>query len=102
MVSLAPSPRAPFAPYAPGYVPRLGPASVLHEAIRDNVETFLEEARERTAHGMGVPPFVEEELLAFLRCGDLAHGFARVRCGDCTAAHLVDATSSPAAAATDG
>ena len=70
---------APFAPYPPGYVPRHGAASALHEAIPENVETFLAEACERTAHNMGVPRFVEEELRAILRCGVLVHGFARVQ-----------------------
>jgi len=28
-------------------------------------------------------PIVERSVTAFLRCGDLDEGFARVRCGDC-------------------
>ena len=78
-----------------GYAPRLGECSPLHRAVRDSVETFLADARERSEHGFGVPRFVEEELRGFLRCGVLAYGFARVRwyaageprldasCGDC-------------------
>ncbi len=30
-----------------------------------------------------VPRFCRREVAAFLRCGILAHGFARVHCGDC-------------------
>jgi hypothetical protein len=30
-----------------------------------------------------LPPFVVAEFRKFLRSGVLAHGFARVRCGDC-------------------
>ncbi len=28
-------------------------------------------------------PIVERSVTAFLKCGDLHQGFARVRCGDC-------------------
>jgi len=48
----------------------------------------------RQVHGQGsesVPAYVERELSASLACWILAHGFARARCPDCTAAHLVDA-----------
>ena len=68
---------------APGYVPRLGERSLLHEVMRDNVETFLANARDRSEHGFGVPMFVAKELRGFLRCGVLAHGFIRIRCGAC-------------------
>ncbi len=39
--------------------------------------------------GSGVPGFVVNEFRKFLRCGVLAHGFARVRCGDCAFERLV-------------
>ena len=51
--------RAMLPPFAPGYVPRPVEASVLHVAVRENMETFLARARERTEHGFGVPRFVE-------------------------------------------
>ena len=66
-------------PFAPGYVPRLTERSVLHEVVRENLETFLAQARARTEHGFGVPRFVDEEFRAFIRCGVINHGFARVR-----------------------
>jgi hypothetical protein len=37
--------------------------------------------RARTAHGL--PRYAERELDKYLRCGVLAHGFARVRCSAC-------------------
>ena len=37
----------------------------------------------------GLPRFVEDEFRAFLRCGFLAGGFARFRCGDCRTERLV-------------
>ena len=33
--------------------------------------------------GDGVPPWVERDFRAYLRCGILAHGFARARCSGC-------------------
>src|SRR5262249_13995573 len=37
--------------------------SVLHSVIRDHLETFLAEARDRSDDGAGLPGFVEDELL---------------------------------------
>jgi Transposase zinc-binding domain len=42
-----------------------------------------------TARGRGLPAFVERELRAYLDCGILARGFARVRCPDCGFERLV-------------
>jgi hypothetical protein len=39
--------------------------------------------------GEGVAGWVEEDFRAYLRCGILAHGFARIRCDDCAAERLV-------------
>jgi hypothetical protein len=60
-------------------------ATPLFDAVRENVETFVVEARARGEHGFGVPRFVESELRGFLRCGVLAYGFARVKCRECNA-----------------
>ena len=70
-------------PFTPGYVPRLAERSVLHEVVRETLETFLAQARARTEHGFGVPRLLDEEFRAFIRCGVINHGFARVRCGTC-------------------
>ena len=43
--------------------------------VREHLETFLAEARERGG-GDGVPAFVERELREFLTCGVMARGFA--------------------------
>ncbi|MBC7941221.1 MAG: transposase zinc-binding domain-containing protein [Chitinophagaceae bacterium] len=43
--------------------------------------TFFEQA-EATA-GADLPQFVKDEFDAFQECGILAHGFMRLRCGDC-------------------
>jgi len=39
--------------------------------------------------GFGLPGFVEQTFAAYLRCGILAHGFARVRCKDCGDERLI-------------
>ena len=50
---------------------------------RSHLATFLAEARERSPYGAGLLLSVETEFAAYLDCGILARGFARVRCGDC-------------------
>jgi hypothetical protein len=57
------------------YVRRQPEQSVLHGVVREHLETFLAEARERGG-GDGVPRFVERELREFLTCGVMARGFA--------------------------
>ena len=56
---------------------------MLHSVVREHLATFLAEAEERSASGHGLPGFVREEFERYLRCGILAHGFARVRCTAC-------------------
>ena len=77
------------APGATGYQRRRPDATVLHGVVRDHLDSFLADARARTAHGFGVPRHVERELRSYLRCGVLAHGFVRVRCVDCGVDRLV-------------
>jgi len=53
---------------------------VLYQVVRDHVETLRAEAA-RLRDGEGLPAFVDREFRDFLRCGWLAGGFARFRCG---------------------
>ena len=56
----------------------------LYQVLAQHLETFLERARAAAPEGeAGLPWFVERELRAYLRCGILAYGFARVHCSDC-------------------
>ena len=55
--------------------------STLYRLVQQHCASFLEQA-ERAA-GAKVPRFVQDEFEAFLKCGILAHGFVRLRCGDC-------------------
>ena len=68
------------------YTPHRPEQTLLHRTIREQLETFLQQSRER---GRPVPRFVEQELRAFLRCGVLAHGFLRLHCDDCGHDRLV-------------
>ena len=43
----------------------------------------------RSRGGSGLPQFVKDEFDAFLECGILAHGFLRLRCGECGHEKLV-------------
>ena len=74
-------------PLASGYQRRTPERTVLHELVSRHAQTLLAELRD--ADGRGLPRHVERELAAYLRCGLLAHGFARVRCQTCAAEILV-------------
>lgn len=54
--------------------------TVLYRLVREHLETYLARAEEADPLGGGVPRFVEARFRAYLRCGILAHGFARARC----------------------
>jgi len=71
--------RRPYARHAPE-------TTLLSQVVATHLETFL--AR-RADDGAFLPRFVERELRAYLACGILAHGFARVRCGACGDEKLV-------------
>jgi hypothetical protein len=56
--------------------------TLLHQVVRQNWKTFLAEVAART-DGSSLPGHVTAEFERYLRCGILAHGFARVRCTAC-------------------
>jgi hypothetical protein len=55
--------------------------------LLSHLQTFLARADERA--GPGLPRFVRRELYAYLDCGILANGFARVHCSSCGRDELV-------------
>ena len=59
---------------------------MLYEVVQTHLEPFLARRADEEAW---LPRFVEKELRAYLACGILAHGFARVRCGGCGDERLV-------------
>ena len=57
------------------------PATTLYRLVQQHAATFFAETE--AAAGADLPQFVKDEFDAFLECGILAHGFLRLRCGDC-------------------
>ncbi len=70
------------------YEPRRPGEGLLYRIVQEHWETFRAEAG-RLRDGEGLPAFVDDEFQNFLRCGWLAGGFARFRCGGCGAERLV-------------
>jgi len=64
----------------PEYVRHRPEETLLYKTIQQNLNSFLAhcEALEKP-----VPNFVKDEFAAYLRCGILAHGFARIYCQEC-------------------
>ncbi len=55
--------------------------TTLYRLVQQHAATFIAQAED--AAGADLPQFVKDEFDAFLECGILAHGFLRLRCGDC-------------------
>lgn len=51
--------------------------------IADHLETMLQDARDRSAHGFGLPRYIEHGFRRYLDCGLVERGFARVVCPTC-------------------
>ena len=71
---------------APGssiYRPRRPARTVLHKTVRQHLETYLEAHHTDGEYTGPVPPYVEAAFRAYLKCGILAHGFARAQCAGC-------------------
>jgi putative transposase/transposase-like zinc-binding protein len=66
---------------APAYLPRRPTETVLYDLVRTHLETFL--AYARANYEGGLPRYVEQELRAYLACGDFSRGFARAHCDTC-------------------
>lgn len=91
--SRGPFPQPARAPHPGGlaavYRRRNATATPLYPIVQHHLESFLAEAAEADPRGEGVPGWVEDDFRAYLRCGILAHGFARIRCDACAAERLV-------------
>jgi hypothetical protein len=64
------------------YKPRDPRTTALYEVVRDNLET-LYGAIEDGAIAVRIPKHARKELEAYLSCGLLCRGFARLKCEDC-------------------
>ncbi|NQT85333.1 transposase [bacterium] len=76
-------------PLPRGYQRRTPETTALYAVVRDDFETFLDDARLRHESGAGYPKFIESEFRRYLDCGILARGFARLRCPSCGFERLV-------------
>jgi hypothetical protein len=75
-------------PISRSYVRRTPEHGVLHRVVREHLQTLLWEL-DRHDEQRGGPLFVKREFQRFVRCGVLAHGFARFRCTGCGTDRLV-------------
>ena len=55
--------------------------TTLYHLVQQHAASFIAHAEAST--GAELPRFIEDEFDAFLACGILAHGFLRLRCGEC-------------------
>ena len=78
-----PPPKPSTGTRAQPYRRRRPETTTLHRVVREHLETYLALANEADPMGDGVPDHVEKELRSYLKCGILAHGFARARCSSC-------------------
>ena len=70
------------------YERRRPESTTLYEVVRDNIET-LYAAIDDGALDVRVPKHAKKELEAYLDCGLLCRGFARLRCVACDESRLV-------------
>jgi len=71
---------------ARSYQPRTFDQTLLHRCVSDH---WPRVRRACEAHGRPLPPFVQREFDAYLRCGDLREGFLRIHCAGCGHDRLV-------------
>jgi len=75
---------APPRATGPGvYRPRRPAATLLHRIVREHLETYLAGGGHDAGQAPYVPAYVRTSFENYLKCGILAHGFARVYCGGC-------------------
>ena len=55
--------------------------TTLYRLVQQHAASFI--AHTEASTGAALPRFVKDEFDAFLECGILAHGFLRLRCGEC-------------------
>jgi transposase-like protein len=66
------------------YHPRNPRDTALYAVIEDHLEEFIRVYDEKYQKEFGFwRPVIQEVMEKYLECGDLHHGFARVRCGGC-------------------
>jgi hypothetical protein len=67
---------------APRFTTRHRPEqTTLYHLVQQHAASFI--AHTEASTGSELPRFIKNEFDAFLECGILAHGFLRLRCGEC-------------------
>ena len=69
-----------------GYARHQPEKTLLYQTVQNHMAAFFAQCE---AFERSVPAFIKEEFDTFLRCGILAHGFARVYCKECRYDRLV-------------
>jgi hypothetical protein len=64
-------------------------ATLLYRLVAEELDGLEHDLAAASPYGSGLPRHVAKELRAFLDCGRLERGFARVVCRACRAEHLV-------------
>ena len=65
------------------YRPRRPAATLLHKTVRENLDTYLASGGQDGDLAPHVPFHIQAAYAEYLKCGILAHGFARVYCAGC-------------------
>jgi len=71
------------------YRPRRPARTVLHKVVRENLQTYLEASDTDVDFSGQVPFHVQKAFRAYIKCGVLAHGFARAFCAGCGHGFLI-------------
>ena len=66
--------------------------STLYSLVQQCAAEFI--AHTEASTGAALPEFVKDEFDTFLECGILAHGFLRLRCGECSHDKLLASAAS--------
>jgi len=72
------------------YLPRSPQKMPFYQCIADNLKEFVQFYDERYERQYGFwRPVIAEVIEKYLECGDLTHGFARIRCEHCGHEYLL-------------
>ena len=72
------------------YRPRNPQSSNYYRCVEDHFETLVEVYEDRFEKPYGFwRPYLQKVIDRYLDCGDLHHGFARVKCRDCHHEYLL-------------
>jgi hypothetical protein len=72
------------------YRPRHPQDSDYYHCVEDYFETLVRDYDEHFSRDYGFwRPYIEKVIYRYLDCGDLSHGFARVKCKDCGHEYLL-------------